>query len=97
MQLGGVIWQSNGKLPVDAPYLAGIDRDMARTGLRPLGWSTHEKWTLSHRKLPAPDQLQDPGFVAPYQPIASRLRTALSDQAVPHGHHRPVGQPTMSG
>ncbi|GGU67918.1 hypothetical protein GCM10010274_65370 [Streptomyces lavendofoliae] len=30
----GVIWQPNWKLPLGADYLAGIDRDMSRVGLR---------------------------------------------------------------
>ncbi|WP_237409007.1 hypothetical protein [Streptomyces sp. M2CJ-2] len=37
IQLDGVIWQSNGELPVDADYLAGVDRDMNRAGLHPPG------------------------------------------------------------
>lgn len=39
VRLDGLIWQSNGELPVDAIYLADIDRDMnrARAAPRPPG------------------------------------------------------------
>ncbi|MER5376258.1 hypothetical protein [Streptomyces sp. NPDC002553] len=77
IQLDGVIWQSNGELPVDADYLAGVDRDMNRAGLRPLGWALSERRPFPYRQLPEPDQLQDPSFVQQYQPIAGRLRTVL--------------------
>ncbi|WP_327259897.1 MULTISPECIES: hypothetical protein [unclassified Streptomyces] len=83
-----MIWQSNWKLPVDADYLAGIDRDMSRAGLRPLGWTTCERWPIPHRQLPEPAQLQDLNFLSPYQPIAERLRTALDA--------RPVGKQQTS-
>ncbi|MGP3974411.1 hypothetical protein ACTWQF_10465 [Streptomyces sp. 8N114] len=75
--LDGVIWQSNGKLPVDADYLAGVDRDMSRAGLRPLGWTTFERWPTSHRELPEPAQFQNLDFVQRYQLVAERLRMAL--------------------
>ncbi|MEU1669387.1 hypothetical protein ABZ547_38605 [Streptomyces sparsogenes] len=74
--LDGVIWQSNGELPVDADYLAGVDRDMDRVGLRPLGWTLAGRWPDQHRQLPV-DQMKDPGFVQRYQAIADRLHTAL--------------------
>ncbi|MEV0695913.1 hypothetical protein [Streptomyces sp. NPDC050388] len=77
IQLDGVIWQSNGELPVDADYLAGVDRDMNRAGLRPLGWTLCERWPDQHRQLPASDRMKDPGFVQRYQPVAGRLRMAL--------------------
>ncbi|MGW2843276.1 hypothetical protein ACWCWD_36495 [Streptomyces sp. NPDC001493] len=80
--LDGVIWQSNGELPVDAEYLAGVDRDMDRAGLRPLGWSLTGRWPLPHKQLPEPDQLKDPSFVLQYQSIAGRLRTALDARRV---------------
>lgn len=76
--LAGVIWQSNWELPVDADYLAGVDRDMNRVGLRPLGWSLTRRRPLSHKQLPEPDQMKDPSFVQRFQPIAARLRTALA-------------------
>ncbi|MFE5097384.1 hypothetical protein ACFRCI_45680 [Streptomyces sp. NPDC056638] len=82
IQLDGVIWQSNGELPVDANYLAGIDRDMNRAGLRPLGWTLSERWPAPHRQLPEPDQLKDLRFVQRYQPIAERLRMALDARPV---------------
>ncbi|MFJ8755202.1 hypothetical protein ACIREO_38745 [Streptomyces sp. NPDC102441] len=75
--LDGVIWQSYGELPVDADYLAGVDRDMDRAGLRPLGWSSAGRRPHPHKELPEPDQLKDPDFVQRYQPIGRRLRTAL--------------------
>ncbi|MFG2227716.1 hypothetical protein [Streptomyces sp. NPDC048644] len=78
--LDGLIWQSQRKLPVDAAYLAAIDRDMDRVGLRPLGWVTHERWPAPYQQLPEPEQLQDPGFVQPYRPIAARLRTAIDSR-----------------
>ncbi|MEU7384685.1 MULTISPECIES: hypothetical protein [unclassified Streptomyces] len=77
IQLDGVIWQSNRELPVDADYLEGVDGDMNRAGLRPLGWTLSERWPSPHRQLPEPDQLKDLSFVQRYQPIAKRLRTAL--------------------
>ncbi|MEU8949636.1 hypothetical protein [Streptomyces sp. NPDC048489] len=80
--LDGMIWQSNGDLPVDADYLAGVDRDMDRAGLRPLGWSLAGRLPYPHRQLPEPDQLKDPDFVARYQPIARRLRSALDASPV---------------
>jgi hypothetical protein len=85
IQLHGVIWQSNGKLPADANYLAGVDRDMNRAGLRPLGWTLSERWPAPHRQLPEPDQLEDLSFVQWYQPIAKRLRTELD--ALPVGRN----------
>ncbi|MGK4909455.1 hypothetical protein [Streptomyces albus] len=72
-----MIWQSNGKLPVDADYLAGVDRDMNRVGLRPLGWSLAGRRSLPHKQLPEPDQLKDPSFVQQYRPVAQRLHMAL--------------------
>ncbi|MEU0213190.1 hypothetical protein [Streptomyces canus] len=72
-----MIWQSNRELPVDADYLAGVDRDMDRAGLRPLGWSLAGRRPAPHKQLPEPDQLQDPNFVLRYQPIAGRPRMAL--------------------
>jgi hypothetical protein len=72
-----VIWQSNGELPVDADYLVGVDRDMNRAGLCPLGWMLCERWPDQHRQLPVPDQLKDPGFVQRFQPVAERLSMAL--------------------
>ncbi|MEU5958730.1 hypothetical protein [Streptomyces sp. NPDC047525] len=80
--LDGVIWQSNWKLPVDADYLAGIDRDMSRVGLRPLGWTTCERWPAPHRQLPELAQMQDFNFVSQYQLIAKRLRLALDARPV---------------
>ncbi|MEU0214501.1 hypothetical protein ABZ281_05020 [Streptomyces sp. NPDC006265] len=80
--LDGVIWQSNWELPVDADYLAGVDRDMNRAGLRPLGWSLAGRRPLPHKQLPEPDQLQDPNFVLRYQSIAGRLRMALDARPV---------------
>ncbi|MEU9624220.1 hypothetical protein [Streptomyces sp. NPDC048155] len=77
IQQDGVIWQSNGELPVDADYLASVDRDMNRAGLRPLGWTLAGRLPDPHKQLPEPDQLKDPNFVQQYQPIAGRLRTAL--------------------
>lgn len=44
IRLDGVIWQSNGELPVDVDYLAGVDRDMNRAGLRLLGWTLAGRW-----------------------------------------------------
>ncbi|MDQ1013409.1 hypothetical protein QFZ82_007977 [Streptomyces sp. V4I23] len=79
IRLDGVIWQSNGELPVDADYLAGIDRDMNRAGLRPLGWTLCERWPDQHRQLPL-DQMKDPSFVQRYQPVAERLRMALDSR-----------------
>ncbi|MEV8103993.1 hypothetical protein [Streptomyces sp. NPDC088135] len=76
--LDGVIWQSNWELPVDADYLEGVDRDMNRAGLRPLGWSLAGRRPLPHKQLPEPDQMKDPSFVRRFQPIAARLRTALA-------------------
>ncbi|MFI8515434.1 hypothetical protein ACIGHB_30325 [Streptomyces sp. NPDC085460] len=76
--LDGAIWQSNWELPVDAAYLQGVDRDMNRVGLRPLGWSLAGRLPLQHRQLPGHDQLEDPGFVQQYQLIATSLRTALA-------------------
>lgn len=75
--LDGVIWQSNWELPVDADYLAGVDRDMNRAGLRPLGWSLAGRRPLPHKQLPEPDELKDPDFVQRFQLIAERLRAAL--------------------
>ncbi|MEU3777420.1 hypothetical protein AB0F11_30340 [Streptomyces sp. NPDC032472] len=75
--LDGVIWQSNGELPVDADYLAGVDRDMDHAGLRPLGWSLAGRRPHPHRQLPEADQLKDSSFVQRYQPIAGRLRSTL--------------------
>ncbi|MCX4681940.1 hypothetical protein OG413_42850 [Streptomyces sp. NBC_01433] len=72
-----MIRQSNRRLPVDADYLAGIDRDMSRAGLRTLGWTTCDCRPTWYRKLPEPDRLQDLNFVSQYQPIAECLRTAL--------------------
>jgi hypothetical protein len=80
--LDGVIWQSNGELPVEADYLEGVDRDMNRAGLRPLGWSLAGRLPDPHRQLPEPDQLKDPDFVQRYQAIAMRLRTALDARPV---------------
>ncbi|MFD3548987.1 hypothetical protein ACFWUW_25835 [Streptomyces sp. NPDC058655] len=80
--LDGVIWQSYGELPVDADYLAGVDRDMDRAGLPPLGWSLAGRRPDPHRQLPEPDQLKDPDFVQRYQAIARRLRTALDAHPV---------------
>jgi hypothetical protein len=77
IHLDGVVWQSNRELPVDADYMAGIDRDMNRAGLRPLGWTISERRSAPYRQLPEPDQLKDPGFVQRYRPIAKRLRMAL--------------------
>ncbi|MFE7854454.1 hypothetical protein [Streptomyces sp. NPDC057403] len=77
IHLDGVIWQSKRALPVDADYLAGVDRDMNRAGLRPLGWTLSEPWPPPHRQLPETDQLKDLSFVQRYQPIAKRLRAAL--------------------
>ncbi|WP_406486617.1 hypothetical protein [Streptomyces sp. NBC_01563] len=77
IQLDGVIWQANGELPVDADYLAGVDQDMNRAGLRPLGWTIAERRPDPHKQLPKPDQLNDPSFVQRYRPIAGRLREAL--------------------
>ncbi|GGQ45634.1 hypothetical protein ACFFKE_11430 [Streptomyces mutabilis] len=77
IRLDGVIWQSNGELPVDEDYLAGVDRDMNRAGLCPLGWAISERWPSSHRELPEPGRLKDLSFVQRYQPIAGRLRKAL--------------------
>ncbi|MFF2964427.1 hypothetical protein ACFVT1_37345 [Streptomyces sp. NPDC057963] len=82
IRLEGVIWQSNGELPVDADYLAGVDRDMNRAGLRPLGWTLRERFPDQHRKLPVPDQVKDPGFVQRYEPAAERLRRALDARPV---------------
>ncbi|GAA3163811.1 hypothetical protein [Streptomyces ramulosus] len=76
IRLDGVIWQSNGELPVDADYLAGVDRDMNRAGLRPLGWTLAGRWPDQPRQLPV-DQMKNPGFVQRYQAVAERLRTAL--------------------
>ncbi|GHE56120.1 hypothetical protein GCM10018785_26750 [Streptomyces longispororuber] len=75
--LDGVIWQSNWDLPVDAAYLAGVDRDMNRVGLRPLGWSLARRRSYSYKQLPAPDQMKDPSFVQQYRPVAERLHVAL--------------------
>jgi hypothetical protein len=80
--LDGVIWQSSWELPVDADYLAGVDRDMNRAGLRPLGWSLAGRRPLPHKQLPEPGQLQDPNFVLRYQSIAGRLRMALDARPV---------------
>jgi hypothetical protein len=77
IQLDGVIWQSSRELPVDTDYLAGVDRDMNRAGLRPLGWSPAGRLPGPHKQLPEPDQLKDPNFVQRYQIIAERLRAAL--------------------
>ncbi|MFI0724254.1 hypothetical protein [Streptomyces sp. NPDC021224] len=82
IDLDGVIWQSCRELPVDADYLAGVDRDMDRAGLRPLGWSLAGRWPDPHKQLPGPDQVKDPYFVQWYQPIAGRLRTALDARPV---------------
>lgn len=81
IRLDGVIWQSNGELPVDADYLAGVDRDMDRVGLRPLGWTLAARWSDQHRQLPV-DQMKDPDFVHRYQAVAERLRTALNARPV---------------
>ncbi|WP_244291574.1 hypothetical protein [Streptomyces subrutilus] len=82
IRLEGVIWQSNGELPVDADYLAGVDRDMNRAGLRPLGWTLCERFPDQHRQLPVPDQMTDPGFVQRHQPVAEALRMALDARPV---------------
>ncbi|MFD5764269.1 hypothetical protein ACFWIN_00385 [Streptomyces sp. NPDC127049] len=76
--LDGVIWQLNWELPVDADYLQGVDGDMNRAGLRLLGWSLVGRLPLPYKQLPGPDQLRDPGFVQRFQPITTRLRTALA-------------------
>jgi hypothetical protein len=81
IRLDGVIWQSNGELPVDADCLAGVDRDMNRAGLRPLGWTLAVRWPDQHRQLPE-DQMKDRGFVQRYQTVAERLRTALDARPV---------------
>ncbi len=81
IRLDGVIWQSNGELPVDENYLAGVDRDMDRAGLRTLGWTLAGRWPDPHRQLPV-DQMKDPGFVQRYQAVAARLRTALDARPV---------------
>jgi len=81
IRLDGVIWQSNGGLPVDADYLAGVDRDMDRAGLRPLGWTRAGRWPAPSRQLPV-DQMKDPAFVQRYQAVAERLRTALDARPV---------------
>ncbi|MGA5097631.1 hypothetical protein ACPCAC_09725 [Streptomyces lavendulocolor] len=64
-----MIWQSNGELPVDEDYLAGVDRDMNRAGLRPLGWTLCERFPDQHRQLLVPDQMKDPSFVQRHQPV----------------------------
>ncbi|MGW0552110.1 hypothetical protein [Streptomyces altiplanensis] len=71
-----MIWQSNGELPVNADYLAGVEWDMNRAGLRPLGGTTSERWPDQHRQLPL-DQMQGLGFVQRCHPVAERLRMAL--------------------
>ncbi|MFI5808356.1 hypothetical protein [Streptomyces sp. NPDC051561] len=78
----GVIWQSHRELPVDAAYLAGVDQDMNRAGLRPLGWTCTGPQPVPYKQLPEPDQLKDPGFVQQYQSIAGRLRAALDARPV---------------
>ncbi|MFZ3562914.1 hypothetical protein ACOKM5_44065 [Streptomyces sp. BH097] len=75
--LDGVIWQSNWDLPGDGDYLAGIDRDMLRAGLRPLGWSLARRRPYPHKQLPEADQMKDPVFAQRYRPVAERLRMAL--------------------
>lgn len=80
--LDGVIWQSNWELPVDATYLAGVDQDMNRAGLRPLGWTFAGRRPAPYEQLPEADQLKDPDFVQRYQPIARRLRTVLDARPV---------------
>ncbi|MDJ0466023.1 hypothetical protein [Streptomyces sp. H27-C3] len=80
--LDGVIWQTNGEPPVDAAYLVGVDQDMDRAGLRPLGWTFTGHWSIPHKQLPEPDQMKDPDFVQQYQPIARLLRTALDARPV---------------
>ncbi|MFE7573350.1 hypothetical protein ACFU5Z_01265 [Streptomyces sp. NPDC057521] len=81
IRLDGVIWQSNGELPVDADYLAGVDRDMDRAGLRPLGWTLAARWSDQRRQLPV-GQMKDPDFVHRYQAVAERLRAALNARPV---------------
>ncbi|MEU5445363.1 hypothetical protein [Streptomyces griseofuscus] len=73
----GVIWQSNGELPVDVDYLAGVDREMDWAGLRPLGWTLAGRWPDQHGQLPV-DQMKDPGSVQRYQAVAERRRTDLA-------------------
>ncbi|MGK5628583.1 hypothetical protein [Streptomyces sp. URMC 123] len=75
--LAGVIWQVNGKLPVDEGFLAGVDRDMERAGLRPLGWTIREGWRTGLQRLPEAGEFQDPAFTEPYQQVAVRLRASL--------------------
>ncbi|MFF2080649.1 hypothetical protein ACFVXG_38525 [Kitasatospora sp. NPDC058162] len=71
----GLIWQLHGKAPVDDDYLQRVDRDMARVGLRTLGWATTEPLPLRPRRgLPTPEQLASPDFVGPHREIAARLR-----------------------
>ncbi|MEV7189656.1 hypothetical protein [Kitasatospora sp. NPDC093102] len=74
----GLIWQLHGKAPVDDAYLQRVDRDMARVGLRTLGWATTEPLPLRPRgRLPTPEQLGSPDFVRPHREIAARLRQVL--------------------
>lgn len=80
--LDGVIWQSNGELPVDADYLAGVDRDMDRTGLCPLGWSLAGRRPHPHKQGPEDDQLKNSSLVQRYQSVAERLRMALDARPV---------------
>ncbi|NEC15261.1 hypothetical protein G3I34_23945 [Streptomyces sp. SID8014] len=76
IHLDGVIWQVNDELPVDKDYLAGVDRDMDRVGLRPLGWASAPLWPDQHRKLPL-EEMKGPAFGRRSRTVAERLRTAL--------------------
>ncbi|MEU4969117.1 hypothetical protein [Streptomyces smyrnaeus] len=84
--LKGVIWQTHRKPPVDAAYLARIDRDMDRAGLPSLGWNTFKGWPTSYRQLPDPEELQDPDLAHHYEHLARRVHAALDT--------RPASQPT---
>ncbi|MEU6972951.1 hypothetical protein AB0A71_35605 [Kitasatospora aureofaciens] len=74
----GLIWQLHGKVPVDDAYLQRVDCDMARVGLRTLGWATIEPLPLRPRRgLPTPEQLVSPDFARRHREIAARLRQVL--------------------
>ncbi len=80
--LEGVIWHTHEGPPVDAAYLAGIDRDMDRVGLPSLGWTVYKGWVTEYGRLPEAEKLQDPNFVRRHERIATRVRAALDAQPV---------------
>ncbi|WP_052441416.1 hypothetical protein [Streptacidiphilus anmyonensis] len=72
--LDGVIWRVRGPLPVTETYLAEVDLDMARFGVRTLAWSIWARSSAWVCGAPRPEQLADPAFVDHYSQASAQVR-----------------------